>query len=112
MPHVRRFGIQPDRACGAACHGREDIEPRIVVIVASIPDDEQGRAGVECVHVFAVEIVERPAQVSVVMSAGHAPQNGCDGFIRVRAAEILRDGFEMVDESEGMRLADLSLQCE
>ena len=52
VPQIWRFRIQPNRARGAAGHGGENIEARIVVVVASIADDqkrsEERRVGKEC----------------------------------------------------------------
>ena len=89
MPQIGRLGVQPDRARGPARHQRENVQARVVVVVAPIADDDQGRLPVERVQVFVLEIVEGPAQVRVVVSAGHAPHNGGDGLVRVRAVEVV-----------------------
>src|SRR5581483_3831799 len=95
-----------------ARHRGEDVKTRIVVIVASVADDDESRLTVERVHVFVVEIVERPAEVGVVVSAWHPPQNGGDRLVRVGAGEFIRNVLEMINEREGVRLAHLSLQGE
>ena len=110
VPHEWGFWIQPDGPRGAAAHQRENVETRVVVVIASITDDDESRLAVECIQIFLVEIVERPAEVGVVMSAGHTPQNGGNGFIRVGAVEVLRNRLKVVNERKSMRLANLSLQ--
>ena len=112
VPHQWRFGVQPDRPRGAAGHVRKNIEPRVIVIVAPIAYDDERCSAVQRIHVLAVEIIQRPAEVCVVMSAGHTPQNGLDRFVSICAAEIFRNRFEVVNESKGMSLAHLSLQSE
>ena len=80
------------------------------LIVAPIAHDDQRGAGVERLHKAIFEIVQRPAEVCIVVSAGHAPQHRLDGFIRVGAVEIFRDRFEMIDEGKGVCFAYLTLQ--
>ena len=40
---------------------------------ASIADDKQSRLPIERAHILFIEIVQRPAKIGVVVSAGHAP---------------------------------------
>ena len=112
VPEGRGFRIQPDRARRPACHHRENVHARIVIVVAPVADDDQGCLAIERIQMFVVEIIERPAEVGVVVSAGHAPQNGGNRLVGVRAVEVLRNLLEMVDEREGVCLAHLPLQRE
>jgi len=65
VPHDRGFRIQPDGARRAAGHQRENIEARIIVVVAPVPNDDEGGLTIERIQIFVVEIVERPAEVGV-----------------------------------------------
>ena len=58
VPHGWGLGIQPDGPCGAACHGGENVDARIIVIVASVADDDESRLPVERIQIFILEIVQ------------------------------------------------------
>ena len=58
LPHCRRgSGAKPDQAPPSALHILCDIEARIVVIVAPVAEEQDGRAAVNQVHVIVAEAV-------------------------------------------------------
>ena len=63
MPHGRGLRIQPDGPRRAAGHGGENIQAWIIVVVASIADDDESRPAVQCIHEFVLEIEGEPEKV-------------------------------------------------
>ena len=80
-PQGRRFRVQPDGGTSPAGDIAESIQARIVEIVAPITDDNEGGAVVDGIHVGFGEILQRKAQIGIVMTAGHAPQDLVDGLV-------------------------------